>query len=322
MSPRVLPIAVGFAALLLSGGAFAQECGLKQIASLDMQVTANNRILIPVSIGNAPRLAMIDTGAMVGLLDLKAADELGIERRATARTHWEFFFANGEKASEFALVPSLKIGFQEVTNTDFLIKEFKGPFPSGFAGTIGDDILKNFDIDFDFAAGKFNLFSPDHCPGKVVYWAKAYTDIDARIDRYGNIAVTMSLDGHDVDAIVDTGSPMTILNATDAKASFGIEATSPGAEALTNDVPGTFRYRFKSLTLGGIEMPNPMIVVMPDAFADASRRELRDEKLQGYQGNDSGHGPTLILGADALRHLHVYIAYGERKIYATAAGAH
>jgi predicted aspartyl protease len=316
---------MGLAALLLSGGAWAQQCQLKQIASLDMQVTANNRILIPVSIDDKPSLLMVDTGSPLGVLDAAAADRLNIKAYSTARARGpEFLEESGERVREFATVPSLKIGPEEAVRIQFLVDKFDGDFPSGFAGTLGSEVLVNFDVDVDFSANKFNLFSQDHCPGKVVYWAKSYTDADARIDKHGDIAVTMSLDGRDVDAIVETGASVTTLNATDAKQIFGIDAESPGAEPVrSGDVPGAFRYRFKSLTLSGIAMPNPTILVLPDMVAAAARRELTGEKLQGYQGFEATtHMPKLVLGADALRHLHIYIAYGEKKIYATAADAH
>ncbi len=34
-------------------------------------------------------------------------------------------------------------------------------------------MMWNYDVDFDFAVGKFNLFSKDHCDGQVVYWTRS-----------------------------------------------------------------------------------------------------------------------------------------------------
>ncbi|HXL98647.1 MAG TPA: hypothetical protein VN932_01870 [Rhizomicrobium sp.] len=82
-----------------------------------------------------------------------------------------------------------------------------------------------------------------------------------------------------------------------------------------------YQYRFKRLALSGIAVKNPLIDLVPDAIGEASQRDLDDEKLQGYQGKEAIHTPNLMVGLDVLRHLHLYIAYKEGKIYATAADA-
>ena len=45
------------------------------------------------------------------------------------------------------------------------------------AESLGPDILRVIDVDFDFGGKKSNLSSSDHCEEKVVYWAKSYTAI-------------------------------------------------------------------------------------------------------------------------------------------------
>ena len=67
------------------------------------------------------------------------------------------------------------------------------------------------------------------------------------------------------------------------------------------------RYPFKLLTLQGVAVNNPDLVLVAD---DASK------VMGGYRE------PKLILGMGILRQLHVYIAYKERNIYVTTATAH
>ena len=69
------------------------------------------------------------------------------------------------------------------------------------------DLLHNYDVDLDIDAGKFKLFSQDHCPGKVVYWpASTVTVVPIRVVRSGHIIVPVVLDGHAIDALLDTGA--------------------------------------------------------------------------------------------------------------------
>ncbi|HTQ15587.1 MAG TPA: retropepsin-like aspartic protease [Rhizomicrobium sp.] len=313
----------GIAMAAAAGAAQAQDCTLKEIVSLPMQQPATERVIVPVTIDDTPRVMIVDTGAPLGILDATVADELGIKRRAIP-PGYDFLDINGGRAKEFATVPSLKIGPEEAKRTDFLVEQWSGDLPEHFAGTLGGDILRNFDADFDFAAGKLNLFSQDHCDGKVVYWAKSYTDADFQLVRDGNIELTMSLDGHDVDAVLDTGSPTTIVNESFVKSALGVDTSSPGIETTPgrDGAPAIYRYRFKSLTVAGVSMPNPVLMIFPDAIARASERELDSQKLQSSPVDEGVRGPQLVLGLDALRQLHLYIAYREKKIYITAADAH
>jgi predicted aspartyl protease len=310
----------------------AQQCQLKQIASLDMTFDPYGRVLVPVSLDDHPHLLMPDTGAPLGILLAETADELGIKKKAMP-TAMTFYSESGGKPKAFATVPSLKIGPEEAQFTDFLIGDFgaagdEQKSPALFAGTLGADILHNFDLDLDFANKKFNLFSQDHCVGKVVYWAAAYTDTPFRQvgGKDGWIGVDMTLDGHPVEGILDTGSARTALNLTDARHSFGIDLDSPGVEKTIvgagDQQRPIYRYRFKSLVISGITVSNPEMELLPDAVAQQSKRDLQDQRLQGYQGNTGVSAAHILLGADILRRLHLYIAYKEQMLYVTAADAH
>ncbi|MGH6870315.1 MAG: aspartyl protease family protein [Rhizomicrobium sp.] len=316
----VRALALAAAAMLFGAAAGAQECQLQRVASLDMQVMPDGRVLVPVSLDDTPRLLMVDTGSPVGLLNNSVAQELGLKSQRI-ENGMAFYFVNGDQTTRFAAVPSLKIGPDEARYLDFLLVNRAGNTSN--AGTLGMDVLKNFDIDFDFAAKKLNLFSQDHCEGKVVYWAREYAVLDAQISAHGEISAKMSLDDRDVEGVIDTGSVVTTVNESDSKRMFGIDTASEGLDTVKfPDGSSMVAHRFNALVMGGVSMPNPRITILPDGVADATRRRLEQDKLQGYEGNDASHNPQVILGMDALRHLHIYIAYKEKKIYVTAADAH
>jgi aspartyl protease len=314
---RILKALIFVLAASMAGEALADDCKLQQIASLDMTVTKDGRILIPISLDDTPRLVVPDTGGVVGMLGNGIPAELGL--KATPIRGGEVYVGSGQKPTHFVTIPSLKIGPDEAKYTEFILVDWADDAEHS-VGTVGGDILRNFDIDIDFAANKFNLFSQDHCDGKVVYWARSYTDADVQIDHHAHITVTMSLDGHDVEALIDTGTNVTMVSETFAKRTFGIDASSPGVETIPDGSGILHRYKFKSLSVSGLSMPDPEIVIMPDVMAQQSQADINARKMQGHE--DAVEGPSLILGTDVLRHLHIYIAYKEKKIYVTAAGAH
>jgi hypothetical protein len=190
-------------------------------------------------------------------------------------------------------------------------------------GILGPDILRAFDVDFDFAGKKLNLFSPDHCEGKVVYWAKSYTTIPFKLSGGDHIRITPNLDGNDIDAVVDTGSTTTILYLNVAYRLFGLTSDTPGVENSGDSAHPFYKYRFKSLSIHNVTVNNPLITLATDA-ADAGFKKDRTSKVE----LDAIRGPTplddqpMTIGLNVLRKLHLYLAYGEHQLYVTGADAH
>src|SRR6202044_3825356 len=97
------------------------------------------------------------------------------------------YLGNGEHAKSITKIAALDIGPVHVTYTEFIIAPSISDEGGNVAGVIGYDILKHFDLDFDFGSDQLNLFSPDHCEGKVVYWSPTYTDAPVAVTPGGSI---------------------------------------------------------------------------------------------------------------------------------------
>jgi hypothetical protein len=170
-------------------------------------------------------------------------------------------------------------------------------------------------VDLDFPRKKLNLFSPDHCAGRILYWrTNALAVLPMRITQSGHIYIRVMLDGESMNALVDTGAGVTIINATTARRRFGLNETSPDVERVkssTLDQDDLFFHRFKSLTMEGVAVSNPRVQILPDLMGKAMPFNpgsmLPAEERQGL--------PDLIIGQSVLSNLHVYIAYRERKLY-------
>jgi hypothetical protein len=326
---RKTTLAILFVSLAtFASQAHAQDCKLVRMASLDMSTNSDGNILIPVMIENTPQKMIVSPASGMGEVNPKLVDALGIKTdllssassRNPSLRYSTMYLNNGEHAKRFAIIDSMTIGMVHVSYTDFIVNPYLSDDGGTVAGSIGYDILKNFDLDFDFAGNKLNLFSPDHCPGKVVYWATAYTDADMRITSAGAVGVTLALDGQAVDATLAPESLVTTMTLTEAHAAYGIDEHSPGVEAVANPGGGPlYRVHFKTLSLSGITVKNPLVYLEPDAVGRRSQMDQRESQLSSYQSSVPVTEPHLIVGLDVLRHLHLYIAYKEQKIYATAA---
>jgi len=279
-------------------------CQLVEVASL--AITSDNDLgaLVPVDLNGTTKNLLVDTGGSASMLTDTVVDQLKLERYNFAM-RGEFYDYSGNPIRWAATVPSLQIGNLHASNVHVLV------YPSGpnvsFAGTLAPDFLIHYDVEFDFAANKMNLFSQDHCPGQVVYWTHgAVAAVPLRIDDAGHAELTVTLDGKEMHAILDTGSTFTLLRQSDATDIFAIAMDAPDVTAVKSQSGSGKEYKrtFKQMSIGGVIIANPTLRLTPGSGATFGLRH------------------NLVLGMQEIRALHIFVSYGERMLYVTAADAH
>jgi len=324
---RKSALAAAVLALSLSAAqADTPSCSLGLMASLDMTAMPDGRFTVPVSINGAVHPFMVQTGGVFSQVAPRVANALALPQTPTRA---DVYGVNGKVHMNSAEVDSLKIGAIEAKRFHLAVAGTDAGY-QGYDGTLDPDVLIQFDLELDFANSKVNLFSQDHCPGKVVYWTKgAYVTLPFRMISgpatvNHHIVFTTTLDGHDLSTDLDTSAPTTVLFHRPAVEYFGFDEKSPDVTLAPDKIDGlpVYRKRFGTLHLAGIDAPNPIIDVIPDqemaGFHQEHSEKSRDDPIYGNMIEPS----ALYLGTDVLRKLHVYIAYKEHKVYATAADAH
>jgi predicted aspartyl protease len=279
------------------------SCQLKQAASLEMNTETDGTIAIPVSVEDRPARLMVDTGSVYSSLTLAVVSQLGLKPLLARRTY-EIL---GHVPMLTIVQPSsFRMGNLSTDSIGFYVLPSRA-INLDLDGLLGPDIMSNYDVELDFAHARFNLFSQDHCPGQVVYWTQQpYAQVAMHVDDSWHISVPVTLDGKQIDAVVDTGSYRSSMDMALAKSLFGIDETNPALKSLgKQSVNGTakvemYRYPFQTLTLQDVEVRHPGIDLMPD-------------------GEFGKNAPQLILGMETLRQLHLYIAYKEQILYLTPA---
>jgi predicted aspartyl protease len=287
----------------LAPGPAVEDCRLKQFETLDLASETDGEVSVPVTLNDLPGRWLIDTGNVRSMISEATVKKLDIRERMSF-TPMEMF--GGRPVLQEATVDSLRIGQMSSRNFSLMVAppEF---LPSDTIGILSPDIMASYDVEFDFAAGQFKMFSQDHCPDKVVYWTHGtYAEVPFDFSANSHIVVQVEIDGKSMDAVIDTGSPKSSMSLRALKTIFGLDAKSPNVTATgnasINGLPetGTYRYPFQKLTFEGVAVANPGIVIIDDS---------------GLPGDT----PRLILGIQTLRQLHLYIAYGEHKLYVTPA---
>jgi hypothetical protein len=233
----------------------------------------------------------------------------------------------GQTESLQARLPSITLGRLHQEGVWFMVlpgEETGGPEIEEFAGILGSEMLRNVDVDFDFAANKLSLFSPDHCAGNVVYWTGnqrlPLAIVSFTLNRSGHIMFRMELDGRRVETMLDTGFSNTTLSLDAARRLFRINLNAPDVEKIGELKGGysadAYRRQFKTLTVNGVTINNPTINMLPNMMGGISPGTPRTGSLIR---EETVGLPDLILGMNVLSQMHVYIAYRERKLYITAA---
>lgn len=321
-------LAAGIALALIAFGtahadaAFADECGpLKILASVDLRTEPpDDRPYVPVTLDGQPKYMLLDTGGTFSQLTQATVQALGL---GTHKSTIRAYDISGNYTDQVAVVPSFAIATIGGSNVEFMVRP--RPMPgdnSEIAGILAPNILRFYDLSVDFGAGKLTLLSQDHCPGKVVYWpASALAVVPMAITRMnGHIRVPVTLDGHRLNAEVDTGAYNSVLNLTDALSDLGYDTKQTGITPIghlqNRNHDAVYRHTFHSLDFDGVAVSNPSIDIVPDLV----RGQLDRPPPIGTRFRDTDAEqslPDLLIGMDVLRHLHLYVAYKEQKLYIT-----
>ncbi len=277
-------------------------------------------MLVPVTIGDAQRLLLFDTGGAISGLTQQTAQELHLP---TFDSRVRLIGVNGAVSARYTIIPSVRVGSVESQSTQYMI--LPNNMPAGIAGSLAP--APGVDIELDFAGRKLSFFTTDHCEGKVVYWpATAVAVVPMRIAADGlgprateHIIVPVTLDGKKLDAMIDTGAIGNVLNMRVATDRFSVDVKAPDVQQIgqfdKNPSAKIYRKTFATLSFGGVTVINPVMDLLPDRMT----RALGDERQTGSLIRPPDRGlPDLILGMPVLGKLHMYIAYRERKVYITA----
>jgi predicted aspartyl protease len=280
-----------------------EPCRLIQMAALDMTIDSGGGVDVPMSISGQTVNMLIDTGGIFTMLTEASVQRLGLAKLPVFESQIRMF--GGKQIKAYTEARDVNLGGLKAAQLPMQIIP-DGLMPLELGGTIAPNIISHYDADFDFANARFRLFSPDHCEGKVVYWTSdPAARISIAVNPEGQIQVPVQIDGHDIEALIDTGSSRSVMSLEAARRVFGIDEKDPKLAPAPAFSGRAFHYPFARLTFQDIVVENPDLILVPDSVSHLTAGV-----------------PKLILGMGILRQLHMYIAYKEKKLYATAASAH
>ncbi|HWF63668.1 MAG TPA: aspartyl protease family protein [Rhizomicrobium sp.] len=330
-------------ALLMLGtvGARADDCtpSLRILNSMQMQATTDRTVMVvPVKIDNIDKKLLLDTGGLVSQISRATADGLDLPQRYREQ---RLFDLTGNSSNAQTTIPRLTLGARSQSEVTMAV----APNPDlgtalPYDGLLATDLFPGDDIDMDFGARRLTTFAPDHCAGRVIYWPADHIAVVPITESHNLIIIPVMVGGHALNAVLDTGSQYTVMNMGVANHLFGLTPSSPNVTPLTeangNKSITLYRHLFDKLTFEGVEVSNLQVYLLPNQVAVHDRPRslflLGPDHLQRtdtHMLESSGpltepesqtvSIPDVIIGMDVLRHLHVYFAAKERRLYITDA---
>lgn len=294
-------------ALCANTSVHAQECAAPRLENtVPMQAVVTPRggdsgeVTVPITLNGTQKKFLFDTGGgAMNYVSPAVALKLGMFRT----DNFAAMDVNG--TASYKVAGARHATFGRVTARDVMVFQIVPGL--AYDGILSAGTMTSDDLDMDFGAMRLSFFSADHCPAGVVYWPHQALAVVPVNMAAGHFEVAASLDGHGVTAVLDTGSPWTILNLAWAKENLGFSTDAGAAPGAPKDQPDKKIYfrKYSALSFPGITITSPLVVVRP---------------LQFGEGDDPEHrAPDLIIGMEVLRHLHLYYAANEKRMYITPA---
>ncbi len=315
----LLPFA--FAASFLGTAAQAADCKPLHIVNTVKLESADGgtRFLVPVEINGIAQKLVLDTGGATTSLSPMAVKALGLKEESSRLKLYDLY---GNASDSRVTVKTFDLGNARGEGLKFQVSPMQNlETEVGANGLLSTDLFLQYDIDIDFGAERLNYFSQDHCEGRVSYWPERPIAIVPITLENGHINVPVTIDGHQLQAVLDTGAGSSVMSVEVAIGTFNIK---PGSEdtplieaSKTDSLMKEYSHKFETLSFEGIAVTNPKINIMTDRIAaNDLKPTIRGKLTDPY----SSHLRQVIVGMNILRHLHLYIAYKEKKLYISPAG--
>jgi hypothetical protein len=305
-----MPFAMGMVLLLQVGAQPAMAdsaCTPQEVASLPTNFS-HGVVAVDISVNGQTVKFVVATGDYFSQVSKALVHRLGLSLEARTVT---VVSPNGHREWDIVDVQEFKIGQVKGSGYKFLVSDQGGDGTDGkYAGVLGQDLLSAYDIELDPTENRVNLFLPNPCDGKAVYWWDEHFELPLQFQTNRTAVARVSLDGKDFNASIDTGSLRSYVDIDTAHRALDVPADIQATRDIKGDQDGPRpSYTFKELAYGPVTLRNPKLDLQ---FYHATRAATGTH-IRETLANDT----PVTIGMDVLGKFHTLISYTNRKIYFT-----
>jgi predicted aspartyl protease len=306
--PRILPAAVSTAAfmagMLAPATALADEAkpGCTYVDVADVPIRYASPSLMPAvdgAIDGAPATMLVDTGSFETLITMNGALRRDLSLYMTGR-YVEGF--GGDSRLYTARLKDFTIGPSHATRRVDLYVVGEDKVPPVVDAIVGAPFLLQTDLEVDLRAKQLRFFRQRDCQKTPLMLWKEPTVVvpfEHSPDRSPNPHFTVTVDGKELDAIIDTGAHNSLITLEAARR-VGIDVKDPSVRRLGS-----------SGGIGSGRAPHWATRVKTVQIGDETIRDA-EISIVDPQGRT---GAELFLGQDFLRAHRVLFAMSQRKLY-------
>jgi hypothetical protein len=253
-------------AVVLSGCANSGVCRPKPVALLDTAFPRSGMPIVVARMDGLPVDIMVDTGAVFSSVTPAVATELNLP--VDARKSLLVAGAGGTVFTSVATVRNFQLGAargSRILLPVLALSAHRLPDGQYLGGVIGNDIMDYYDIDIDLPHQQVFLVDTMGC-STIVPWGGALHPVNFGKADNGSPQFPVTLDGHRVKAILDTGDGISVMSAYLFNTS-GLAAEHPqivGHRKFSGIGNRTFAvtlYQFGTISFGGLVWHHPIIAV-------------------------------------------------------------
>jgi len=294
--------AVLVGASLLAPSLAEADCKLLQLAEFHLDPKSTSPI-VDGTVNGHPVKVLLDTGSDFSMITHYQAQKLGLRMAEAKGVHAYGIGGNTQVYS--ADIDRLTVGDLAKSSFEMTVAGDQDR-PTDVSIVLGEDVLSNADIEFDFAHNAVRMFKPKGCAApQLVYWGAAYSQ--ATLLPWGRenrgIRTKAYLNGKEVLAALDSGAGVTLVDSSVAEAA-GVTLAGGGK-------PGPI--------IGNGPKPEDSWVGRFDSFAFGDEKIAHvsvriAQVMRGMSYTETGsnmvlhlEGPSMFVGDDFLRAHRVFV---------------
>ena len=265
------------------------------LARVPMRVLANAPYIDARINDHGPFTFGLDTGSMNSPLARELAETMGFDSRPTVRTGQPTVFTVGSSTT----LSTVKASFTSFAN----LWALPG---TRIYGDIGQNALKDFVVEFDYAGGIFTVYDPkrfEYHGGGTVLPATWFMNYDPQID--GEITVP-GLPPIKTKFTLDTGAGGTVISAPlvsahdlarHVVATMPAPRSAPLADGVNGIVFDTVTARIDAIRIGPYDLKRPLVALSRDTQGTFAMAEV-----------------GVNLGGNVLRRFKVIVDYPHQRV--------
>ncbi len=298
---RLIAVLIGCGACLGAPSSLGAEKKCKIAKVVELPITMNSlRPTIDVKINHRDAKFILDSGAFYSMISSATAAEYNL-KTTDAPLGLRVIGIGGAADVRVATVKEFSIVGIILKNREFLV----GGSDVGTAGLLGQNLLEQFDVEYDLATGVIRLFRTEDCDHTLLaYWLapeQAYSSMPIdRIDPWHPNTIGVAyVNDKQIRVEFDSGAFTSLLSLKAAERA-GVKPDSPGVVA--------------SGYTSGIGRGVTKQYIAPFAsFKIGDGEEIKNTKLRIADiGVDNA---DMLVGADFFVSHRIFVANKEHKLF-------